>query len=74
VFFAWKCIKIIFFHLKKLFLTSAHQNNLKTLKIILSKNIIFHETPFETQSQTTLKSSLTGQSETRLGLSFTKTR
>jgi hypothetical protein len=55
-------------------LTSAHQNNLKTLKIILSKNINFHEMPFETQSQTTLKSSLTGQSETRLGLSFTKTR
>ena len=31
VFFTRKCIKIIFFK-KKLFLTSAHQNDLKTLK------------------------------------------
>jgi hypothetical protein len=34
VFFTWKCIKIIFFFiLKKLFLISAHQNDLKTQKI-----------------------------------------
>jgi hypothetical protein len=32
VLFTWKCIKIIFFYLKKIFLISAHQNNLKTLK------------------------------------------
>jgi hypothetical protein len=31
VFFTRKCIKIIFLK-KKLFLTSAHQNDLKTLK------------------------------------------
>jgi len=31
VFFTRKCIKIIFFK-KKIFLTSAHQNDLKTLK------------------------------------------
>ena len=30
VFFIWKCIKIIFFF--KLFLTLAHQNNLKISK------------------------------------------
>jgi hypothetical protein len=34
VFFTWKCIKIIFFFIfKKLFLISAHQNDLKTPKI-----------------------------------------
>jgi hypothetical protein len=32
-FFARKCIKIIYI-LKNLFLTSAHQNDFKTLKII----------------------------------------
>jgi hypothetical protein len=35
----WKYIKIIFFFIfKKLFLISIHQNNLKTLKIILILN------------------------------------
>jgi hypothetical protein len=32
IFFTRKYIKIIFFIFKKLFLTSAHQNDLKTLK------------------------------------------
>jgi hypothetical protein len=35
VFFNWKCIKIIFFFIfKKLFLISAHQNDMKTQKKI----------------------------------------
>jgi hypothetical protein len=34
VFFTQKYIKIIFFIFKKLFLTPAHQNNLKTPKNI----------------------------------------
>jgi len=33
IFFILKYIKIIFFIFKKLFLTSAHQNKLKILKI-----------------------------------------
>jgi len=38
VFFVLKCIKIIFFIFKKLFLRSAHQNNLKhTKKLIFNK-------------------------------------
>jgi len=32
-FFTWKCIKIIYIFFKKLFLISAHQNDLKTQKI-----------------------------------------
>ena len=32
VLFTWKCIKIIFFIFKKLFLISAHQNDLKIQK------------------------------------------
>jgi hypothetical protein len=41
VFFMPKCIKIIFF--KKLFLRSAHQNDLKYIKklIFSKKNLIF---------------------------------
>jgi len=34
VLFTWKCIKIFFFIFLKLFLISAHQNNMKTQKII----------------------------------------
>jgi len=36
-FFIWKYIKISFFICKKLFLISAHQNNLKTSKNINMK-------------------------------------
>jgi hypothetical protein len=32
-FFYWKCIKIIFFFFKNYFFISAHQNDMKTLKI-----------------------------------------
>jgi hypothetical protein len=40
VFFIYKCIKIIFFFIfKKLFLISAHQNNLKILKKFNLKQI-----------------------------------
>jgi hypothetical protein len=39
VLFVSKCIKIMFFYFfKKLFLRSAHQNNLKQKKLIFSKN------------------------------------
>jgi hypothetical protein len=43
--FARKCIKIIFFILKKLFLTSTHQNDLKIKKNIKNNNF------FKTQKQ-----------------------
>jgi len=37
--FTQKCIKIIFFIFKKLFLTSKHQNDQKTQKKIILKSI-----------------------------------
>jgi hypothetical protein len=53
------CIKIIFFIFKKLFLISAHQNDLKTPKNINLKqrkknkiNSNFFKNAFETQKQT----------------------
>jgi len=49
VFFTWKCIKIIFFFiLKKLFLISAYQNDLKTQKIYQfeAKNFFFKKNYF----------------------------
>jgi hypothetical protein len=59
VFFIWKCIKIIYiFIFFKLFLISAHQNDLKTLKILIwskeknKKNLNFFKSIFETQKQT----------------------
>jgi hypothetical protein len=54
--FTWKCIKIIFF-LKKLFLISAHQNDLKTPKNINlkqrknKKKLYIFKNAFETQKQ-----------------------
>ena len=39
MFFTWKYIKIIYFYFLKLFLTSAHQNDIKTLKKINLKQI-----------------------------------
>jgi hypothetical protein len=48
----------IFFYFLKLFLTSAHQNNMKTLKKNINlkqknkKNSIFFKSVFETQKQT----------------------
>ena len=58
VIFVQKYIKIIFFILKKLFLTSAHQNDLKIQKIIIWSieknkiNLNFFESAFKTQQQT----------------------
>jgi hypothetical protein len=59
VFFIWKCIKIIFFIFKKLVLTSAPQNDLKTPKIYINlkqrknkKNLNFFKSIFKTQKQT----------------------
>jgi hypothetical protein len=40
-YFFWKNIKIIFiFIFKKIFLTSAHQNNILTTKILIFKNTL----------------------------------
>ena len=63
VFFTQKSIKIIFFlFFKKLFLISAHQNDLKTLKKILiwskeknKKKLNFFKNTFETQNKQDLK-------------------
>jgi hypothetical protein len=58
-FFAWKCIKIIFFFIfLNLFLTSTHQNNLETPKKfnLKQKKItsIFCKNAFQLQKQTGL--------------------
>jgi hypothetical protein len=55
VLFTQKCIEIIFFFIfKKLFLISAHQNDIKTYKKInlkQRKNNFFFKNAFKTQKQ-----------------------
>jgi len=62
MFFTWKCIKIIFFIFKKLFLISAHQNNLKTPKIYQfeakKKNQIFKKHFWNAKTNKVLRNSV----------------
>ena len=59
-FFTWKYIKIIFFILKKLFLISTHQNDLKIKKILIwsKKNNFFQKRFWNAKTNRVLRNSV----------------